>query len=294
MGLFDEEIRASISQDDIRVPENVHARIEQTLELLPQRVEKRRLHGYTKMLATAAACLVFIFLVLLPNVSVAYAQAVADIPVIGKLVEVFTISNYFYSDRTHEMNAEIPEIRDPASGQAAELINKNIDELTSAAIGRFYKDMEINNNEGHGSVYIDYETVTNQENWFTLKLTVNEVAASSNPYLVFYHIDRINGKYVTFGDLISSRDFPAIEQMIREQMRAQMQADEDVIYWVDKTSLGKSITALSKDQNFYFNEAGDLVIVYQKYEVAPGSMGCPEFTIPFTQVQPYLRYPAVG
>ena len=33
------------------------------------------------------------------------------------------------------------------------------------------------------------------------------------------------------------------------------------------------------DHNFYWTDDGDLVIIFDKYEVGPGSMGTPEFTI---------------
>ena len=31
---------------------------------------------------------------------------------------------------------------------------------------------------------------------------------------------------------------------------------------------------------YYINEFGELVIAFNKYDVAPGAMGAPEFTIP--------------
>ena len=44
---------------------------------------------------------------------------------------------------------------------------------------------------------------------------------------------------------------------------------------------GETVTSLS-DGCFrnYFDDKGDLVIVFEKYDVAPGYMGCPEFVIP--------------
>lgn len=38
--------------------------------------------------------------------------------------------------------------------------------------------------------------------------------------------------------------------------------------------------SIAEDQNFYLDGDGRLVIVFDEYEVAPGSMGMPEFTIP--------------
>ena len=37
---------------------------------------------------------------------------------------------------------------------------------------------------------------------------------------------------------------------------------------------------ITEQTNFYFNEKDELVIAFDEYEVAPGSMGAPEFVIP--------------
>lgn len=288
---FDQEIRKALQGEQIPVPESVHQRTEMLLDSLPEKEAKpklRILHTTTRRFISTAACILFVMLVLLPNLSVTYAHAMENIPIIGDLVEIFTIRNYFYSDDRHELDAEVPEVNDPSNEQVSDLINKDVNELTSAVIQKFYDDLEISHDTGYGSIYIDYETVTNTDEWFTLKLTVSEVQASSNTYFKFYHIDRTNGTYVTFGDLIDSEDFGAIEQIIRAQMEAEMAADPDVVYWTEDTELGQSITALSTDQNFYFDDAGNLVIVYNKYEVAPGSMGCPEIVIGKEKFEKYL------
>lgn len=290
MDLFDKEILSSISAEDIQVPDHVHSRIDQALDALPQKISKQHTSYLPRMIASLAACLILVFLVILPNVSVVYAQAMENIPGIGTLVEVFTIRNYFYSDGNHELDAEIPAVNDPGHASAGDLINKNVDELTSDIIQKFYRDLEICNYEGCGSINIDYETITNSDEWFTLKLSVCEIVASSNNYSRFYHIDRTNGNYVTFEDLFDSKDFPAIEELLLAQMEAQMAADKNIVYWTEDANIGQKNFALEPDQNFYFNADGDLVIAYNKYEIGPGSMGCPEFTIPFADIQPYLRY----
>lgn len=288
---FDQEIREALQGEQIPVPESVHQRTEMLLDSLPEKEAKpklRILHTTTRRLISTAACVLFVMLVLLPNMSVTYAHAMENIPIIGDLVEIFTIRNYFYSDGRHELDAEVPEVNVPNNEQVSNLINKDVNELTSEVIQKFYDDLEVSHDTGYGSIYIDYETITNTDEWFTLKLTVSEVQASSNTYFKFYHIDRTNGTYVTFGDLIDNEDFGAIEQIIREQMEAEMAANPDVVYWTEDTELGQSITALSADQNFYFDDAGNLVIVYNKYEVAPGSMGCPEFIISPEKYEPYM------
>ena len=288
---FDQEIREALQGEEIPVPESVHRRTEMLLESLPERETRPQLcilPTATRRFISAAACILFAMLVVLPNLSVTYAHAVENFPIIGDLVEIFTVRNYFYSDDRHELDADVPEVNDPNNQQVSNLINKDVNELTEAVIQKFYDDLEISHDTGYGSIYIDYETVTNTDEWFTLKLTVSEVQASSNTYFKFYHIDRTNGTYVTFGDLIDSEDFGAIEQIIRAQMEAEMAADPDVVYWTEDTEPGQSVTALSAEQNFYFDDAGNLVIVYDKYEVAPGFMGCPEIVIGKENFDKYL------
>ena len=73
--------------------------------------------------------------------------------------------------------------------------------------------------------------------------------------------------------------------LIIRQMRQEMDENEDAVYWIDGVEAGESFTALSGTQNFYFDDAGNLVIVYNKYEVGPGYMGCPELEIPLQDFQ---------
>ena len=52
-------------------------------------------------------------------------------------------------------------------------------------------------------------------------------------------------------------------------------------YWIDGNGMGtEEFERIADDQSFYFDDKGDLVIVFEKYDVAPGYMGCPEFPIP--------------
>ena len=38
--------------------------------------------------------------------------------------------------------------------------------------------------------------------------------------------------------------------------------------------------SIDEDQTFYLNQAGNAVVVFEKYEIAPGYMGMQEFEIP--------------
>lgn len=285
---FDQQIRDSIASAPVEVPEHVHLRTEQMLESLPDKEPVRRLQLWPRMTALAAS-LVFVFLVMLPNVSVTYAEAVEQIPVIGDLVQIFTIRSYQVDEGNHNLEVDIGSVNDPKNPNASALINKDVDELTRDVIHQFYDEMEIAQGEGVGGIKIGYETLTNTPEWFTMKLMVEEIRGSTNSYARYYHIDRATGKYVHFGDLFDEEDFPVLEEMILEQMECQMAEDPDVVYLVRNNENGASFVKLDENQNFYFKDNGDLVIAYDRYEVAPGFMGTPEFTLPLADIQRYMH-----
>lgn len=279
MNDFDKYIKSEVAKEQTDIPDSVKNRIEQTLVDLPEKKPVKKQIRILPRIAASAACFVFIILFLLPNVSVTYAQALEQLPVIGDLVRVVTIRNYYYDDNHWKMDINIPQIESEDS-KSVDYINKDVSELTTALINRFYEDLEINGNKGYGSLNVDYEVVTNTDSWFTLKLTVCQTAASSNTYFKFYHIDKNQGKIVELGDLFNTDKFSDILVAdIKMQMQEQMANDENISYWINNSGIGEEFATVSADHNFYWNENGDLVIIFDKYEVGPGSMGTPEFVI---------------
>ena len=286
---FDKYIKSKAAQEQTEIPDSVKNRIEQTLADLPEKKPVIKQMRILPRIAAAAACFIFITLFLLPNVSVAYAQALEQIPVIGDIVRVVTIRNYFYSDDKHEMDIDVPQIEGEDS-EAVDYINKDVSELTTALVNQFYKDLEITGNNGYGSIHVDYEATTNTDRWFTLKLSVSETSASSNTYFEFYHIDKKQGKIVELGDLFNTDKFSDIlVAEIKMQMQEQMANDENISYWINNSGIGEEFATVSADHNFYWNENGDLVIVFDEYEVGPGSMGTPEFVIDRDVIKDILK-----
>ena len=285
---FDEWMRQQAAENPICVPESVDRKVEETLDSLPPRMKKKVVPLWRRTLA-GAACFAVILVGVLPNMSVTYAQAVEDIPVLGALTRVFTLRNYTYYDGKHDLEADIPMVVDPENEEAADLINQDVSALTGAVIDRFYSELEVSTAEDHGAVHIQYETLTGTDRWFTMKIAVTEIAASSDSYEKYYHIDRTRGHYVTFGDLFAQEDYPALEAQILQQMEERMAEDPEQIFWTNRTGEAEHFTPLQDTQNFYFKEDGALVIVYDRYDVAPGYMGCPEFIIPETAYKQLLK-----
>lgn len=281
---FDDKMKRELEQESIVVPEEVHAKLEETLQSLPENEEKITKKHFTllsRKALTIAASIAFALLVLMPNVSVTYAQVMSNIPVIGAIIDVFTVRNYNFNGDHHELNAEVPnvEIKD-GNNETIEDLNADIDTFTSNIIEKFYADLETEAGNEYGAVDIDYEVVTNTDKWFTLKINVTETEASGYMYAKFYHINRETGAYVSFADLFDTSSYALLEEYIISDMKSQMEADENLIYFFDDPVIGEDIVYVTDDQNFYFDANNNLVMVYDEYTVAPGYMGMPEIVIP--------------
>ena len=123
-----------------------------------------------------------------------------------------------------------------------------------------------------------------------LKIRVHEATGSSNTYYRFYHIDKVNGKIAELKDLFTSDGFAAVlADNLRKQMKKIMAKDSSKIYWIENAKIGQDFVTLDDKLNFYWDKDGNLVIVFDKYEVAPGSMGTPEFVIEKGSISDILK-----
>lgn len=62
---------------------------------------------------------------------------------------------------------------------------------------------------------------------------------------------------------------------IYRQIEAQKQENENNLFF-DEVNI---IEVLKDEEKFYINEQGQVVIAFDRYEIAPGYMGYPEFII---------------
>lgn len=162
--------------------------------------------------------------------------------------------------------------------------------MTNRLIGEFQASADLG--ESYGSLEIHHETVTNNDRYFTLKLSIYQGAGSGFESYKFYTIDKKTGKQIQLGDLFQEdSDYnERLSENIKDQMRAKMKEDENSFYWVDYEDVPEwNFERLKDDQNFYFDEAGNIVISFDEYEVAPGYMGASEFTVELEVFEDILK-----
>ncbi len=258
--------------------------------ILSESGKKKNRNTAGRIVGWAAAAAV-IALVVVPNTSATAAYAMEQIPILGSVIRAVTIRNYQYE--SEDYSADIQEVKlEQGNGETAvgteedrlegsiQTINESIEEMTDRLVARFEEQVE--QGEGHSSIYADHEVVTNTDTWFTLRIDVTEIAASGFQYQYYYHIDKTTGEIASLKNLFKEgADYiTPISENIKKQMREEVRADESKMYWIDsEDEIIEDFEAIKEDQNFYLNEEGQIVICFDEYEVAPGYMGLVEFAV---------------
>ncbi|MCI8323439.1 MAG: DUF3298 domain-containing protein [Lachnospiraceae bacterium] len=258
--------------------------------ILSESGKKKNRNTAGRIVGWAAAAAV-IALVVVPNTSATAAYAMEQIPILGSVIRAVTIRNYQYE--SEDYSADIQEVKlEQGNGETAvgteedrlegsiQTINESIEEMTDRLVARFEEQVE--QGEGHSSIYADHEVVTNTDTWFTLRIDVTEIAASGFQYQYYYHIDKTTGEIASLKNLFKEgADYiTPISENIKKQMREEMRADESKMYWIDsEDEIIEDFETIKEDQNFYLNEEGQIVICFDEYEVAPGYMGLVEFAV---------------
>jgi hypothetical protein len=92
-------------------------------------------------------------------------------------------------------------------------------------------------------------------------------------------IDKENAVLITLPSLFKDDSYISIlSNLIIDQMTTNMANDDYLVYWVGDSEI-QPFTTISAEQKFYINADHQLVITFDKYDVAPGYMGLPEFVI---------------
>lgn len=277
----DEKLRAK-AQDEraaMRVPEEVHAGIEETLRDLPE--QSAEILSVTagrrwKRLLSVAAALVLTFL-LLPNISYPVANALGSLPVIGTVFEAVTFRHYTEETDTTVIDVETPSIKADGNNAAANAVSREIDAMNQEAIARFQEEHAAG---GYGSLNITYDVAADTDRWYTVRVARELTGADGAVEQTYYTFDKTTGECVVLSDLFEKDDYiDHLTANVKKQMRAQMKAGT-ADYFLDTDLPEEDFTEIDPNQEFYFDDKDTLVLCFDEMEVAPASEGAVTFTIP--------------
>ncbi|MEI6580395.1 MAG: RsiV family protein, partial [Eubacteriales bacterium] len=128
---------------------------------------------------------------------------------------------------------------------------------------------------------------TNNDNTLVIDIYYVNIVASSSTTHKFFTINKKTKTLVTLPTMFKSgSDYVTIlSKYIAAEMKRQNEASEYPLYWDDESAFKK----IKENQSFYINKDGKLVICFDKYDVGPGSTGCPEFVIPDEVIKDILK-----
>ena len=237
------------------MPKTVADTVHQMLISLPDpppRIKKNKVSKIFKIIAaTAAAMAIF---VALPNISPGISHAMEDIPILGAMVQVVTFRNYTTGNDKIDIQANVPLLKgsDCIASEVLVGVNQEIQEITDRLIQRYVDDIN-GGADWHESLQIDYDIMTDTNEWFTLRLSLYEGAGSGMQYYKFYTLNKRTGNLCTLADLFTDNTYiKRISEEIRRQMQVQMEKDPACVYWVNNEIEDWNFDTVAPDQHFYF------------------------------------------
>ena len=280
MDHFDEQLKQRARQEPFQTPSSYRRRVEETCAALEEEspAQPRRGGRRGRWRAWSAAAVVTL-LVALPNVSGSAAKAMEQVPVLGSLVRVVTLRNYFYDDGHSSADVSMPQV--DGAGQAGDAVNQAIQENIYQLLDEFYADVDqIAQGGGYQGLSVSYDVVTDNEHWFTLRVSAVQTRGSSNEILRYYHINKDTGEVVTLSSLFpQNSDYVAV---LSQQVKDWLKGREDAFFY-------QEFTSIDPEQSFYWGEDGSLVLVFDEGSVLPAASGNPEVTIPAQVVQQLME-----
>lgn len=253
---------------------------EETGKVIQMRKEKKRKTGKTA--GIAAACAVFCFTMAL-NISPAFAEDMSRVPGLGTISRVLTFRSYDFSDGDKTIDVNIPQIQE--EGDYTEKVNDEILRIVADYQSRAeesiaaYKEAFLATGgteeefaEKNLQVKVDYEVKCETEDMLSLVLTGWEDWNNASVVTEYYNISLTEDRELTLEDLLGE-DYVEIANA---QIQAQIAADDSGLYFAPDMG---GFTTITDETNFYINQAGNPVIVFDQYEIAAGAAGRPEFEI---------------
>ncbi len=249
--------------------------------------QKRRPIVKQWTIGAAAAAALFLGSI---NISPSFAQAMANVPGLGAIVNVLTVQQVVVDKETYQADLATPAIEGLADKELQATLNDKYIEENKLLFEQFEQDVAEMEKAGGGHLGIDtgYEVLTDNDQLLAIsRYQVNTVGSSSTT-MKYDTIDKQNNLLITLPSLFKDDQYvKAISSYIVGEMERRMAADGEVSYFLHDEFFDDFET-IQANQSFYITDNNKLVISFDKYEVAPGYMGLVTFEIPTDILQEHL------
>lgn len=277
--------------ENIVIPKELEGKVQEAIEASRRKREKRLAKNRRRKLYRWAAGIAAAFTVATTiglNTSEAFAMEVQKIPVIGELARILTIRSYEKTEGDTQIAAEIPGVDLGEDGQKlSEEVNAQIEKMTaqyeSEAVERAeeYKKafLETGGTEEEWAehdirIHVWYEIKNQTEDVLSFVVKGTESWTSAYAETRYYNLDLESNEFLTLESFLGKDYVEKANESIRGQIEERMKKGE--AFFAPEEGGFETIEA---EPDFYVNEKGNPVIVFEKYAIAPGAMGEVEFEI---------------
>ncbi|MHC1747041.1 MAG: DUF3298 and DUF4163 domain-containing protein [Cellulosilyticaceae bacterium] len=213
---------------------------------------------------------------------------------VPKEVKVQT-KNIHYADQYVNIEMKLPQIEGLSNKKFQNIVNKYFKIHANTLRSNIMDEAKVyyNQKSNFGQSPVVFELVSNytvkesMPNYFTIGVFEYTYTGGAHgmSHQKYINIDLVNNKILTLKDLfLKDTEY---EQVICEYIKTQV--DERTKQGKQFYNIQETLLKMTDDQNFYISKEGNLVIVFNIYEIAPYTSGVVEFTIPHHVMKPYLK-----
>ena len=219
------------------------------------------------------------------NTAPSFAATVSDIPILSGLAKILTIEEKHEENSIYATDIKIPAIEGLEDKKLQAKINDLVKTEVDAAVEETKAEMQAEKElwlslggkeEDYmvQEIIVDYEVYRLTEKYVSFAVFRTQTSASAYSVHSYYNYDLETGEVLTL-EAILGEDYVTIanEQILAGIAERSKEKDAEFIVGEE------GFNGVTEDQAFYINEAGNPVIVFNKYEIAPGYMGVQEFEI---------------
>lgn len=206
------------------------------------------------------------------------AQAAETVPILGAVVRAVNLHTY-----AREWGERFPDMKQPGN----EMIETELwDAFLVYAADKYsgYTDMDVG-----------YTVTRDDELLRTVRFDAVIYAGGSGQLIRWVTWDKAQGRVLELSGLFLGDSYiEVISAEVLDQMIRLTQTGEGSYFipgegWAERDVF----RSIAPNQNFYINGENQLVIVFDEYQVGPGSMGTPEFVIPTQALAGILVQPSI-
>lgn len=285
---------AKKTYDEIPVPPELNRRIAEAIDQSASqpKASQKSPFFFPKLLLSltaAAAAFLLVFTVAL-NTSTTFAMEMQELPLVGSIARLLTFRSYETETDYLNISVDIPslEIISAENTDLPDQVNQEIlrlcEEYVDGAIARAEEYQEaflatggtMEEWESHNlAIQVSYKIKSQSDRFLSFTVEGSENWASAYYEKKYYNIDLSKNQLVSLEELLGENYIETANQSILTQME-QRQKDQQAVFFTPEQG---GFTGITSSANFYINASGNPVIVFGKYEIAPGSAGEVEFEI---------------